>query len=184
MPCMPWNTGSMPCPPRRRPPPALWPGLAVAQQVCAPDLTTTPDGTPTLRQGVAEDRRISVEDVERRHGRKSRSLLVDGYKRHVLRDLESQLIVAVGVPPRPFPWKPRRASSARCCAGCGSGVAPAGSGTAGVAGLASASPCGWSWPSSLPWRCGARGAVHTAKPKKAHSIRFRGKGYHRSAKAS
>jgi transposase len=33
--------------------------LAVAQQVCAPDLTTTPDGTPTLRQGVAEDRRIS-----------------------------------------------------------------------------------------------------------------------------
>jgi hypothetical protein len=71
--------------------------------VCAPDLTTTPDGTPTLCQGVAEDRRISVEDVERRHGRKSRSLLVDGYKRHVLRDLESQLIVAVGVPPANVP---------------------------------------------------------------------------------
>ena len=28
-----------------------------------------------------------------RHGRKSRSLLVDGYKRHVLRDLDSRLIV-------------------------------------------------------------------------------------------
>ena len=46
-------------------------------------------GTPTLRQGVAADRRISVEDAEMRHGRKSRSLLVDGYKRHVLRDLDS-----------------------------------------------------------------------------------------------
>src|ERR671922_2624455 len=34
--------------------------LAVAKQVCAQDLTTAPDGTPTLRQGVAEDRRISV----------------------------------------------------------------------------------------------------------------------------
>ena len=57
--------------------------LAVAQQVCAPDLTATPEGTPTLRQGVAAERRMSVEDAEMRHGRKSRSLLVDGDKRHV-----------------------------------------------------------------------------------------------------
>ena len=77
--------------------------LAVAQQVCTQDLTTAPDGTPTLRQGVAEDRRISIEDAEMRHGRKSRSLLVDGYKRHVLRDLDSQLIVAVGVTPANVP---------------------------------------------------------------------------------
>ena len=77
--------------------------LAVAQQVCAQDLTTTPDGTPTMRQGVAADRRMSVEDAEMRHGRKSRSLLVDGYKRHVLRDLDSRLIVAVGVTPANVP---------------------------------------------------------------------------------
>ena len=77
--------------------------LAVAQQVCAQDLTTTPEGTPTMRQGVAADRRISVEDAEMRHGRKSRSLLVDGYKRHVLRDLDSRLIVAVGVTPANVP---------------------------------------------------------------------------------
>src|ERR671922_1299907 len=77
--------------------------LAVAQQVCAQDLTTTPDGTPTMRQGVAADRRISVEEAEMRHGRKSRSLLVDGYKRHVLRDLDSHLIVAVGVTPANAP---------------------------------------------------------------------------------
>jgi transposase len=38
-----------------------------------------------------------------RHRRKSRSLLIDGYKRHVLRDLDSGLIVAVGVTPANTP---------------------------------------------------------------------------------
>jgi hypothetical protein len=77
--------------------------LAVAQQVCAQDLTTAPDGTLALRHGVAEDRRMSIEDAERRHERKSRSLLVDGYKRPVRRDLDSRLIVAVGVTPANVP---------------------------------------------------------------------------------
>jgi transposase len=54
-------------------------------------------------KGVAADRRISVEDAEMRHGQKSRSLLVDGYKRHVLRDLDSRLIVAVGITPANVP---------------------------------------------------------------------------------
>jgi transposase len=52
---------------------------------------------------VAAERRISLEDAEMRRGRKSRSLLVDGYKRHVLRDLDSRLLVAVGVPPANAP---------------------------------------------------------------------------------
>jgi transposase len=56
-----------------------------------------------LRQGVAAERRISIEDADMRHGRKSRSLLVDGYKRHVLRALDSRLIVAVGVTPANAP---------------------------------------------------------------------------------
>ena len=71
--------------------------VAVAHQVCAQDVTITAAGTPTLRQGVAPDRRISVEDGEMRHGRKSRSQLVNGYKRHVLRDLDSGLIPVVGI---------------------------------------------------------------------------------------
>ncbi len=50
-----------------------------------------------LRQGVAPDRRISLEDAEMRHGRKSRSQLIDGFKRHVLRDLDSRLVPAVGL---------------------------------------------------------------------------------------
>jgi transposase len=77
--------------------------MAIAQQGRAQDVSTAPDGTPRLRQGVAKDRRMSVEDAEMRHGRKSRSLLVDGYKRHVLRDLDSRLIVAVGITPANAP---------------------------------------------------------------------------------
>ena len=52
---------------------------------------------PALRRGVARDRRISVEDGDMRHGRKSRSVLFDGYKRHILRDLDTGLVPAVGI---------------------------------------------------------------------------------------
>ena len=58
---------------------------------------------PSLRRGVAEDRRISVEDARMRHGRKSRSVLFDGYKRHVLRDLDTGLVPAVGITPANAP---------------------------------------------------------------------------------
>jgi hypothetical protein len=52
---------------------------------------------------VAKDRRIGVEDEPRRHGRKSRSTLIDGYKRPVLRDLDSGLVPAVGSTPANVP---------------------------------------------------------------------------------
>jgi transposase len=58
---------------------------------------------PVLRRGVAKDRRISVEDSQMRHGRKSRSVLFDGYKRHVLRDLDTGLIAAAGITPANAP---------------------------------------------------------------------------------
>jgi hypothetical protein len=77
--------------------------LAVAHQVEAQDVVKGAAGQPVLRQGVAPERRISVEDADLRHGRKSKSLLVDGYKRHVLHDLDRQLIVAVGVTPANAP---------------------------------------------------------------------------------
>ena len=54
-------------------------------------------------RGVAADRRISVEDAAMRHGRKTRSVRIDGYKRHVLRDLDTGLIRAVGVTPANAP---------------------------------------------------------------------------------
>ena len=52
---------------------------------------------------MAEDRRISIEDGQMRHGRKSRSVLFDGYKRHVLRDLDTGLVPAVGITPANAP---------------------------------------------------------------------------------
>ena len=58
---------------------------------------------PALRRGVAKDRRISVEDSQMRHGRKSRSVLFDGYKRHVLTDLDTDLVTAVGITPANAP---------------------------------------------------------------------------------
>jgi IS5 family transposase len=77
--------------------PVIQESLATAEQVKQQDVTSTTDGRPTLRQGVAKERRISVEDAQMRHGRKSRSVRVDGYKRHVLRDLDTGLIRAVGL---------------------------------------------------------------------------------------
>jgi transposase len=62
--------------------------VAVARQVRDQDVDLA-GPVPAMRRGVARDRRISVEDSQMRHGRKSRSVLFDGYKRHVLRDLDS-----------------------------------------------------------------------------------------------
>ena len=54
-------------------------------------------GVPKLTKGVAKDRRISIEDPDMRHGRKSRSQKIDGYKRHILKDLDIGVIRAVAV---------------------------------------------------------------------------------------
>jgi hypothetical protein len=71
--------------------------VAIAQQVRDQDVEALSANVVRLRPGVAKDRRISVEDGEMRHGRKSRSWLFDGYKRHLLRDLDSGLVRAVGL---------------------------------------------------------------------------------------
>lgn len=68
-----------------------------ARQIEAQDVEEAVDGSPKLRKGVAKDRRISIEDEDMRHGRKSRSQKIDGYKRHILKDLDSLLVRAVGV---------------------------------------------------------------------------------------
>jgi len=83
--------------------PAVLTSLAAATQVREQDVVLSERGTPTVRDGVAPDRRISLEDSQMRHGRKSRSQLVDGYKRHVLRDLDSGLVPAVGITPANVP---------------------------------------------------------------------------------
>jgi hypothetical protein len=77
--------------------------LATAQQIKTQDIELSEVGTPQLKRGVARNRRISIEDPHMRHGRKSRRQRVDGYKRHVLRDLDSGLIPCVGVTPANAP---------------------------------------------------------------------------------
>jgi hypothetical protein len=70
--------------------------VAVACQVRDQDVDLS-GPAPVLRRGVARDRRVSVEDGQMRHGRKSRSVLFNGYKRHVLRDLDTGLVPVVGI---------------------------------------------------------------------------------------
>lgn len=74
--------------------------LATLRQIIAQDTEPDPDGgSSRIKSGVAKERRISVRDGEMRHGRKSKTSRVDGYKRHVARDLTSKVIVAVAVTP-------------------------------------------------------------------------------------
>ncbi len=77
--------------------------VQLAQAVQTQDVTVLPTGQATVREGVARDRRCSIEDGEMRHGRKSRSQRVDGYKRHVVRDLDLGVVRAVALTPANVP---------------------------------------------------------------------------------
>lgn len=61
------------------------------------DLQPGEEHTVELKEGVAPDRQISVEDEQMRHGRKSKKKRFDGYKRHIGRDLDENLILSVEV---------------------------------------------------------------------------------------
>jgi hypothetical protein len=67
------------------------------------DVQVDEAGKGSLIKGVAKERRGSREDRQMPHGRKSRSVRVDGYKRHVLHDLDTGLIPAVGLTPANVP---------------------------------------------------------------------------------
>ncbi|MEG5176339.1 IS1182 family transposase [Microcoleus sp. B3-D7] len=73
--------------------------LASAKEIEKQDIERRDDGSPKLRQGVAPNRRIAIEDPDMKHGRKSRSKKFDGYKRHILKDLDTGMVRAVGVTP-------------------------------------------------------------------------------------
>lgn len=73
--------------------------LSVLRQLRDQDLEPDPGGGSRIRQGVAPDRRVSVEDGEMRHGRKSKSKRFNGFKRHIASDLDTGLILACVVTP-------------------------------------------------------------------------------------
>jgi hypothetical protein len=56
-------------------------------------------GGSRIREGVAPDRQVSIQDPEMRHGRKSKSKRFNGYKRHLAADVDTKLILAATVTP-------------------------------------------------------------------------------------
>jgi len=71
--------------------------MRIARRVREQDVKEAPGEAPELIRGVAKERLVSVEDPRMRHGRKSKSVRFCGYKRHILRDLDTELVRAVGV---------------------------------------------------------------------------------------
>lgn len=86
--------------------PPLEPLLTTLRQLMDQDLEPDPNGgSVRIADKVAKDRRISVEDGEMRHGRKSKKHRFDGYKRHIASDLDSDAIFACDVTPANIPEK-------------------------------------------------------------------------------
>lgn len=77
----------------------LRPYIDAVALVWKQNLDKREDGRVEIRQGVAEDRRISIEDSEMRHGRKSKSKRFNGYKQHIATDLDTELILGCAVYP-------------------------------------------------------------------------------------
>lgn len=87
--------------------PPLQPALERLHVLLGQDLEPDPEGggRMVITQGVARERHISVEDEQMRHGRKSRTSRFDGYKRHIVRDLNDGLILEARVTPANEPDK-------------------------------------------------------------------------------
>lgn len=74
---------------------------------------------PAIRRGVAKDRVVSVVDPEMRHGRKSRSKRVDGYKAHIVTDHDNELILSVATTAANVPDGPEAAGLIRAAKAAG-----------------------------------------------------------------
>lgn len=86
--------------PRESSEPPLKGHLDTMAQIRKQDLEPDPDGGGVrIREGVAEERRISIEDPEMRHGRKSKHKLINGYKQHIAADLDRELIFSAAITP-------------------------------------------------------------------------------------
>jgi hypothetical protein len=79
--------------------PPLQEHVATLVQIRTQDLEPDPQDGVRIRAGVAEDRRVSIEDPEMRHGRKSKSKRFNGFKRHIAADVDRGLILACAITP-------------------------------------------------------------------------------------
>jgi hypothetical protein len=79
--------------------PMLQQARAQVARIVAQDVERGPDGRPHLIQGVARDRQISIHDPDMRHGHKTRSQAIAGYKRYEAVDLDTLAVVEAVVLP-------------------------------------------------------------------------------------
>ncbi len=81
--------------------PPLCEPLQALQQIIEQDLEPDPDDPKgdrlRIREGVAKNRRVSITDPDMRHGRKTRSKAFNGYKQHMLVDVDRSLVLACAV---------------------------------------------------------------------------------------
>jgi hypothetical protein len=73
--------------------------LVVLDKLITQDIEPDPDGGSRIIKGVAKDRQISISDSEMRHGRKSASRTINGYKQHISIELDSSIILSTCVRP-------------------------------------------------------------------------------------
>ena len=66
-------------------------------QVAHQDVKKLDDGTFTIVHGTAPGRVISVTDPEARHGRKSKSKVINGFKAHVQGTIQSQFVTGIAI---------------------------------------------------------------------------------------
>lgn len=67
------------------------------QTVAHQDVEELEDGTFRIARGTASRRVISISDPEARHGRKSASKTINGFKTHVAGTLESQFVTGIAI---------------------------------------------------------------------------------------
>ncbi len=76
-------------------PPAVDEALALLQEVARQDAEELEDGTFKIKHGTKKGRVVSVTDPEARHGRKSSSKVITGFKTHVQGTITSQFVTGI-----------------------------------------------------------------------------------------
>ena len=71
--------------------------LELLARVSLQDVEELEDGTYRIAKGTAPGRVISMTDPEARHGRKSSSKVINGFKTHVLGTIESQFVTGIEI---------------------------------------------------------------------------------------
>ena len=76
-------------------PPEVDDALVLMRTVARQDVEQQADGTSAIKRGTAKGRTISITDPEARHGRKSSSKVIKGFKTHVQGTIDSQFVVGI-----------------------------------------------------------------------------------------